>query len=232
MVKREGGLSLLEELTELFNRETYTPGHWQGHRKLMKGKRSKRITMFASRKNGFSMPCESSLEKSYCYHLEFDPLVEEYRTQGIQFDIGDIKYTPDFILLTRLNTFEIVEIKPLSELDNPEISLRLSKVKDYFSSVGMPFSIVTNEVTNQQPELGNYKYVYRAAQLPFKPSLQERALNLIRKLDSLTVLEIRQVLELNGLPPSLLEFLIVKGKLTVDYSLPITMTSGVNFSHD
>ncbi|MBD3667736.1 MAG: TnsA endonuclease N-terminal domain-containing protein [Kangiella sp.] len=223
---------MLQELKELFNRESYTPGHWQGHRKLTKGKKSKRITMFASRKNGFSMPCESSLEKNYCYHLEFDDAIKEYRTQGIQFEIEDFKYTPDFILLTRLTTFEIVEIKPGSELENPEVSLRLSKVKDYFSSVGMPFSIVTDEVTEQQPELDNYKYVYRAAQLPFKPSLQERALNLIRKLDSLTVIEIRQVLELGGLPPSLLEFLIVNGKLNIDYSLPNTMTSGVYLSHD
>ncbi|WP_417446115.1 TnsA endonuclease N-terminal domain-containing protein [Kangiella sp.] len=223
---------MLKEFKELFNRETYTPGHWQGHRKLMKGKKSKRITMFASRKNGFSMPCESSLEKNYCYHLEFDDAVKEYRTQGIQFDTGDIKYTPDFILRTTHNTYKVVEIKPMGELKNKEVVARLSLARKYFTKNQIPFEIVTEKLTDKSPMLDNYRYLYRAAKLPFTPIECKKAYELIASLKVRSLQEIRQVLSSNQLPLLLPEHLILQGQLSINLKKPITSQSQVEIKHE
>ena len=214
-------------LEELFTKDIYTPGHWQGHRKLLKGKRSKRITMFASRKNGFSMPCESSLEKQYCYHLEFDEAIKSYRTQGIQFEIDGFKYTPDFILLTHLNTFKVVEIKPQGSLKDKELAFRLSRVKAHFEQRKIAFEIVTDEFTNRQPVISNYMYLYRAAKLPFTKNETERAFELISNLDSRSFKKIRKMLIGNQLPVLIAEQLVIQGKLKLDLTKPISSETEV-----
>ncbi len=173
------------------------------------------------------MPCESSLEKNFCYHLELNEDTKEYRTQGLQFEIEDFKYTPDFILLTHLNTFKIVEIKPKENLKSKELTFRLSRVKAYFEQKNIAFEIVTDEFTNRQPLLSNLIYVYRAAKLPFTKDESQKALELISNLKSLSFEKIRETLHTNELPLLIVEQLVIQGELKVDFNQPISSKTEV-----
>ncbi len=222
---------LKHSIRELFNKELYSPSHWQGHRKLLKGKTSKKISMFPSLKNGFSLPCESTLENNYCYHLEFDLAVKEYRTQLLQLEIDDFLFTPDFFVLTKSNGIKIIEIKPESDLVHPKIALRLSKVKDFCYNQGLHFSIVTEGITNQQPLLNNYQYLYRASHLPFSELDKTLAQQLITEGSFTTIGTARAALKQQNLSELLIEHLICHNHLRIDFNKPVNSQSPLEYSY-
>jgi hypothetical protein len=105
-------------------------------RKLPKSSLIRPTVQFYSVKNRASMFCESQHEKDGFKMLEFSPKVESYVTQPKSFkwtfDGKNLRYTPDVLIKYCADTYEYVEIKPLSKTTTESFNRKFSALQDEF----------------------------------------------------------------------------------------------------
>lgn len=128
---------------------------------------------------GKAILVESILESNYCYHLEFDPSVEEYFPQPQTFPIPDQNndvnsYTPDFKVHYIDGTRKYVEVKPLEFAKSNHFQDIFSRFETYLSNSNVEFLQVDEFEINRLPLLENYKKLY---QYKKRPSLDMRTLH-------------------------------------------------------
>lgn len=131
---------------------------------IMRGK-------FPSRKNGRMVHHEGMLELDAIYLFEASPQIVRYREQPstIRYPDGEKlrRYTPDFELLLITGELILVEIKPMSSLQNDEVRHKLDCVAAYLNRCSQTFVILTDDIIRQEPNLSNLRWVYhRAARVP------------------------------------------------------------------
>lgn len=204
-------VSLASLVKEAFLKEPHAPGVWQGSRRLTKGRPGKRIVMFASRKNGCMMPCESRLEADNCLRLEFDEQVHQYRTQPFTIQMrGGLTYTPDSVQLLRSGEVVVTEVKFSGALQNPDLRDKLQWLRDYFYARGATFSVRTEESLRQKPLLANRRFIYRASHIPVTEHSWGRATELLQSFENGTRLrDFRSACLGAQLPPLMPEKLLL-----------------------
>jgi TnsA endonuclease N terminal len=124
----------------------------------------KNIGRFFSQKMQTTAVYESLLERDYMYLLEIDPEVKSYSSQPltISYSIDKLsrRYTPDF-LVERISKTQIVEVKPIIELDLEENTKRFEYIAPNFEHQGWEFVVVTDKKIRVEPLLSNVKLLYR-----------------------------------------------------------------------
>lgn len=119
-------------------------------------------------KNGRMVQWESFLERDYYILLEYDPDVIKYQEQPFTINyIHDRKtrrYTPD-VFVTRTNKNQVVEVKPESELTDPEVQIKLEAGHQYCLENGYEFRIVTEKDIRSGAILENIKFLYRFSRI-------------------------------------------------------------------
>jgi len=135
-------------------------------RRNLKNFKRKSICRFPSVKGDVPVVrTEGVLEKDFCYHLEFDPLVLQYQCQplGYYYYLNNEKlgYTPDFEVEIDGGTetyYEIKERKYIKEGFETEFKAKQEQAK----ILGKELILVYDDFIRQQPKLTNLKRVYGA----------------------------------------------------------------------
>ena len=217
-------LGLVSVLQEVFEKEPYAPGVWQGSRKLTKGKYGKRIVLFASMKTGCMMPCENRLEADSCLDSEFDESVADYRTQPVSVRFrGGGTYTPDSVQLLTSGEIVVREIRFTRELRNPELNARLRWLHRYFRDGGVTFCVTTEQDLQRKPVLQNRRRIYRASHFPVTPFAVDRAVGLLYELAAAVSLrDFRTVCSTEQLPVLMPEILLLNNRAVYQQDQPLT----------
>lgn len=118
-----------------------------------------------------SIQFESSLERDFIYHLEFNWEVFEYLEQPLEIIYLDSfgkqrKYTPDFaISFNTKRPNEIIEIKYESTLisKREELEVKFHAAREFCKKHGFIFKVVTEKYVREEKgiELENYKFLSR-----------------------------------------------------------------------
>jgi len=132
----------------------------------IRGNKTRIRTLFASRKNGRMVGCESTLERDHLYHLEADPNVIRFSEQPFHVEYtfeGKIcSYTPDFLVdYAEPARQEIHEVKSERELKRGDTQARLDAVRQRLEPSGSIFRIVTDREIRSQPRLNNLAVILR-----------------------------------------------------------------------
>lgn len=111
---------------------------------------------------------EGTLEKDFCYYLEFDDNVIEYQCQPLGYyyymEDGRHSYTPDFKVQVKTDSgiaivyYEIKERKYLAD----DFSVEFEAKQWPPQNVGIELILVDDLFIRQQPRLSNLKRVYAA----------------------------------------------------------------------
>jgi hypothetical protein len=133
-------------------------------RRNLKNFKRKSICRFPSVKGDVPVVrTEGVLEKDFCYHLEFDPLVLQYQCQplGYYYYLNNEKlgYTPDFEVEIDGGSetyYEIKERKYIKEGFEIEFKAKQQQAK----ILGKELILVYDDFIRQQPKLTNLKRVY------------------------------------------------------------------------
>ncbi|MFT4899036.1 MAG: hypothetical protein ACI9U0_000824 [Flavobacteriales bacterium] len=135
-------------------------------RRNLKNFKRKSICRFPSVKGDVPVVrTEGVLEKDFCYHLEFDPLVIQYQCQplGYYYYLNNEKlgYTPDFEVEIDGGAetyYEIKERKYIKEGFETEFKAKQQQAK----ILGKELILVYDDFIRQEPKLTNLKRVYGA----------------------------------------------------------------------
>lgn len=135
-------------------------------RRNLKNFKRKSICRFPSVKGDVPVVrTEGVLEKDFCYHLEFDPLVLQYQCQPLGYfyylNKEKLGYTPDFEVEIDGGTetyYEIKERKYIKEGFETEFKAKQQQAK----ILGKELILVYDDFIRQQPKLTNLKRVYGA----------------------------------------------------------------------
>lgn len=211
-------------LQDVFEKEPYAPGVWQGSQRLTKGKHGKRIVLFPSVKTGYMMPCESRLEADSCLDLEFDESVADYRTQPFSIPIrGGSSYTPDSVQRLRSGEIVVREVKFTGELRNPDLNTKLRWLHRHFHDNGATFCVTTEESLQLKPLLQNRKRIYRASHCPVTPRAVDCGVELLHeRAAAVTLGNFRTVCSTEHLPVLMPEILLLNRLAVYEEDQPLT----------
>jgi hypothetical protein len=159
-------------------------------RRNLKNFKRKSICRFPSVKGDVPVVrTEGVLEKDFCYHLEFDPLVIQYQCQpiGYYYYLKDEKlgYTPDFEVEIDGGSETYYEIKERKYLDD-NFDIEFKAKQEQAKILGKELILVCDDFIRQQPKLTNLKRVYGAKRRG-KPSgyLSKSVLDIFTDLQSI-----------------------------------------------
>ncbi len=135
-------------------------------RRNLKNFKRKSICRFPSVKGDVPVVrTEGVLEKDFCYHLEFDPLVLQYQCQPLAYNYylnnEKLEYTPDFEVEINGGAeiyYEIKERNYIKEGFETEFKAKQQQAK----ILGKELILVYDDFIRQQPKLTNLKRVYGA----------------------------------------------------------------------
>ena len=89
---------------------------------------------------------ESLLERDAIMIFEFSPGVVSYREQPFStyffFDGRMRRYTPDFEITLRCGSVGLIEVKPWSKLQRPEVKQRFDAIRLHFKALGCSFMLL------------------------------------------------------------------------------------------
>jgi hypothetical protein len=144
-------VSALERLQKIIGLERCSPA-----RRIVTGSGARMRGYFSSIRFDKSLPWESPIERDFLRHVEFSNFVVDVESQPARLFLrsGDlmIDYTPDFMLIDADDDqIALVECKPDSKLDDPELRQRLRDIRNVLLSFGIRFVIVTDsQLENKQ----------------------------------------------------------------------------------
>lgn len=119
---------------------------------------------FPSQKNGEMIYWESTLERDFCFLLEFSLGLRSFTSQPRRFETkkdGETrKHIPDFEVVCVDGAIGYVEVKPLTRLQNLEVRENLDRLENELVRQGYFYQIATEEKIRQQPRLDNLKRIF------------------------------------------------------------------------
>lgn len=202
-------------------------------RKITNTRSLKVIGKFPSLKMNTTVMWESQLERDYIYLLEIDTDIVAYCEQPftIAYDRHNRrkKYTPDF-LVERKCSKQVVEVKPKSKVESFVKSDRFLGIRNFCSSNGLEFAIMTEETIRVQPRLDNIKLLYKYSRVDLPWSIYTDCLNYFQKVKISTILETDKSLKGRGVTQSSLLKLLWNGFLLTDLMQPISPHSSIQLS--
>lgn len=145
----------------------------------MNGRRARRVLSprmprvmgrFMSSKGSRSIHWESQLEEDFCYLLEWDLNVIEFREQPetvfVHYAGKRRRYTPDFLVHRHDGKF-IFEVKPLRKALSAKLQDLFEAANDLFTERGFRYDVVTEGEVRREPLLSNIKMLLRYSLAPF-----------------------------------------------------------------
>lgn len=167
---------------------------------------------------------DSLLERDACLHGLFSPKVQKYNPQPLTLKFrcaGQvIKSKPDVEVIYVDGSSELLEIKYLDQYLNPRVREKCRRVKDQFAAIGMRYRVVTEKQIRRCPM--RLKNFYRLLGYRLEP-LALPSTNWLDDRKEYLVADIAE--KLGG--DALVFHLIAKGKLTFDFSQPLTLNTRV-----
>jgi hypothetical protein len=122
---------------------------------------------FPSRKNGCMVHHEGLLELDALYLFEWSAHILRYREQPLTMTYPDgnrlRRYTPDFALTLIDGSKVLLEIKPISNLNKPNIHHKFLCIADHLRRSEQAFEVITDQVIREQPRLANLKLIHHGA---------------------------------------------------------------------
>lgn len=119
---------------------------------------------FPSRKSGRTLHAESQIEAFLMMRLEVDPNVLRFREQPakLKFAVsGKMQtYYPD-IYAEQTDGLYVYEVKPEDKLKENEA--RFAAAREYLAEHGYNFVVVTDKELKREPELPNYRLLFKYA---------------------------------------------------------------------
>jgi hypothetical protein len=139
---------------------------------------------FVSRKSERTLHWESQIERDFCYHLEFDPVVFRFREQPITVELPNCgfgrRYTPDFYVERREGRF-IYEVKPAKQVQSGELDELFEAARDFFSEHGIHYEVVTEVDLREQPFLHNIKLLLKYSGIRLLDQTVASAKSIVRR---------------------------------------------------
>lgn len=190
----------------------------------------KNLGKFFSVKSNSVLWCESILEMSFMYLLDFDPDVKYFKEQPcrIHYDLDGRKhtYTPD-ILVVRKELKQIVEVKPAGKAANAANQRLFQAVSPICGREGFSFVVVTDKTIMQQPRLDNVKTLWRYARTPLHIQHQIYCEEVLRhrSSSSASLAEVFELFASKGVPKQVVYALLFWGMLDFDLTQPLNPSS-------
>lgn len=155
------------------------------YRRNLKHSRVKNLFKFASLKMDSIMTVESALEFDTCFHFEYSPDVISFEAQPegfyYSFNGKELPYTPDFLVVDKVNGTRFVEVKPVTKTANPDFRERFICRQERAIELGAPVILVTERQIRLNPILNNLKLLHRYAGLQSFTDLHFIILELVKK---------------------------------------------------
>ena len=155
------------------------------YRRNLKHSRVKNLFKFASLKMDSIMTVESALEFDTCFHFEYSPDVISFEAQPegfyYSFNGKELPYTPDFLVVDKVNGTRFVEVKPVTKTANPDFRERFICRQERAIELGAPVISVTERQIGLNPILNNLKLLHRYAGLQSFTDLHFIILELVKK---------------------------------------------------
>lgn len=132
---------------------------------------------------------EGSLERSFCYHADLDPLVEAYFPQPFDIDFegidGLFTCTPDFIVFPVDAPAYLVDVKNYHALVASKLlPLYLKRQEVLQEAANIELLYVTERELNRQPELENLQIMYSHLMQP-KHILERAKAHVLEQLNAI-----------------------------------------------
>lgn len=142
------------------------------------------IGSFSSLKMKKSVKYESTIERDFLYHLEYDSTVIAYHAQPMIITATDSEgkehsYIPDFQVV-RTHRKEIVECKPEELLDQPHTQQQKQIGEAWAYANGHHFVMVTNTDLRKDHTLANLKLLWRYSRLTVPTAIATRCITHLR----------------------------------------------------
>ena len=155
------------------------------YRRNLKHSRVKNLFKFASLKMDSIMTVESVLEFDTCFHFEYSPDVISFEAQPegfyYSFNGKELPYTPDFLVVDKVNGTRFVEVKPVTKTANPDFREKFICRQERAIELGAPVILVTERQIRLNPILNNLKLLHRYAGLQSFTDLHFIILELVKK---------------------------------------------------
>lgn len=155
------------------------------YRRNLKHSRVKNLFKFASLKMDSIMTVESALEFDTCFHFEYLPDVISFEAQPegfyYSFNGKELPYTPDFLVVDKVNGTRFVEVKPVTKTANPDFREKFICRQERAIELGAPVILVTERQIRLNPILNNLKLLHRYAGLQSFTDLHFIILELVKK---------------------------------------------------
>ncbi|MGB2221962.1 Tn7 transposase TnsA N-terminal domain-containing protein [Neptunomonas sp.] len=131
------------------------------------------------------MTVESALEFDTCFHFEYSPDVISFEAQPegfyYSFNGKELPYTPDFLVVDKVNGTRFVEVKPVTKTANPDSREKCICRQERAIELGAPAILVTERQIRLNPILNNLKLLHRYAGLQSFTDLHFIILELVKK---------------------------------------------------
>ncbi|MCD5327533.1 Tn7 transposase TnsA N-terminal domain-containing protein [Chromobacterium piscinae] len=221
---------LLQQAEEAFAEQPDQAGVVHGRRRITQGARGRRTSLFPSRKNGITIALESQAEASHCLLLEQNKHVIGYRCQPLEIPYAPgRRYYPDFLTRTHDGRWRVSEIKPDKRHLDVENQQRFETVSTLLAHCGFEFYLVDNNDLPRGTHLDNLYWLYcRSATRSWAAQEIELAQQLLSNHSHPTTFgEAQSQLIREGLPPSLVEYLLFHGQLAANFDRLIQLGTPV-----
>lgn len=189
---------------------------------------------FASRKNNRLMGFESPLERDHLLLLEFNRDVESFEEQPVKISFKGTKgrmcsYVPDVFVRYLVNQRpQLIEVKGSVELKRKakKLAPKFAAARAYCEEQGWDFVVIT-EKKIRGPYLQNLKFLREYREVDPDTSAIERILQFVdtaKRRQSVNTVLAKVAPDLNDRLTALpaLWFLVVNGRLCIDFKKPIT----------
>lgn len=137
--------SVIEQFASAFKQPPDQAGIFRGQRRVKRGARGRRTSLFTSHKSGGSFVLESGLELAYALTLERDSSVLSYRAQAVRVDVFGYGFAyPDFVVRFE-DRFEVHEVKASTASLGQKKICRFEALQAELQRHGIGFKTVTAE---------------------------------------------------------------------------------------
>ncbi|MCW3491342.1 TnsA endonuclease N-terminal domain-containing protein [Dethiobacter alkaliphilus] len=193
----------------------------------------KRVGFFPSMKVGRSIAFESLLERDFIYLLEFDQNVITFCEQPLTIryyeNNREKSYIPDFAV-QRLESIEIIEVKPKDKLHDEKIQKKLTAGHQYCNTAGYEYLIVTEDNINPVI-LNNIKALFGYSQIKVPAKIKMLVRELLDQSKVMTLNNLSVAIEARSdnacIAKSYIYNLLYCHELEVNLADPISLNSKV-----
>jgi TnsA endonuclease N terminal len=189
---------------------------------------------FPSRKTGRMVGHEELLELDAIYVFETAPNIVRYveQPETLQYPDGNRlrRYTPDFLLEHTSGEKALVEIKPRSYNEDPDLRHKFARIHEHMARLNRRFFILTDEMIRIEPRLSNLKWIYhQAPRIPCSYRAGQAALAGHAHRFPMPIRDAATLLSPMGLDPF---SLLMAGLLQCDLNVPLSMGSLVAIAEE